>query len=169
MKKLVLLFLGSVLLTSCGGDKKKEASTEVEEVKDKYVLIMDAIYEKDDSVEVVYQNDNFFKYDTAIKVKVIGAPTMQKLTFAVPEGIAVENFKISVSTNKDQEHLAIKNISISNNSKVINGDNGKFNEYFLTDESFSWDLKNSRFNLIHSNKYPPSLVGSDVLISLLTE
>jgi len=169
MKKLVLLFLGIVLLTSCGGDKKKEASTDVEEVKDKYVLIMDAIYEKDDSVEVVYQNDNFFKYETPIVVKVIGAPTMQKLTFAAPEGIAVENFKITVSSNKDQEHLTIKNISITNNSKVIDGDNGKYNSYFLTDESFTWDTKNSRFSLIHTNKYPPSLVGNDVLISLLTE
>jgi hypothetical protein len=166
MKKVALLFLSSVLLLSCG-DKKKETTPTIEEVKDKYVVIIDAIYEKDDSIAVVYKKDNYFKYDTPVSLKIKGAPTMQRLTIEIPEGEAVENLSIVASTNKNQEYVTIKNISVTNGNDKVDGDNYKHIKYFLVDNSFSWDLKNSRYNLVHTNKYPPGIVGNEILESLL--
>lgn len=167
MKKLVLLLMTTILV-SCGGDKKKEAIENKEVLKDKYSVGLEAIYEKNDSIVVFYQIDNYFQYEKPTSLKIIGSPLMQKLSVTLPSGVAVENIKITASTNKEQSNLTIKNISIKNNNEIVeNGDNGKHSDYFLTDETFSWDVKNSRYNLDHTKKYPPSLVGNDKLLSLL--
>ncbi len=167
MKKLVLLFLGGVLVTSCG-DKKKENEVAKEEVKDKYSIVLDAVYEKDDSISVVYQKDNYFKYDKPIGLKIKGAPAMQRIIVDFPEGEAIENISFVASTNKDQAYITIKNISVKNDSlMVFDGDNYKHTGYFNPDASFSWDMQKSRFNISHSGKYPPGMVGSEQLISLL--
>jgi hypothetical protein len=168
MKKLILLFITSTILISCGGNKKKEDTTETTEVvKDKYDLTIDAIYPKDDSIVVFYQKDNYFQYEKPTTMKIKGSPIVQRFTLNLPEGEKVENLKITVSTNKDQNTLDIKNITITNGTEVIDGDKVKYADYFLTDETFSWDLKNSRYNLDHTKKYPPSLVGNEKLLSLL--
>lgn len=169
MKNLVLLLLTGVLLTSCG-DKKKENEVAKEEVKDKYALVIDAIYEKDDSISAVYQKDKYFKYDQPVSMKIKGSPTMQRITINFPDGEAIENISFVASTNKDQSYLTIKNISVKNgNEMVFDGDNYKHTGYFLPDTSFSWDLQKSRFNIVHTGKYPPGMVGSEQLIALLAK
>lgn len=173
MRKLILLFLGSSLLVSCGRDKKNEVEVTAEPtaiVSDRYSVIIDCIYEKDDSISVVYQKSNFFLYDKPIVQEVKGSTIAQRLTFNIPDGEKAENLSICVSKNKEQAYITIKNVTIKNGENLIlNGDNGKFNEYFATDPSFSWDAKNSRFNLNHTNKYPPSIVGNDKLIGILAQ
>ncbi|WP_310379658.1 hypothetical protein [Flavobacterium sp.] len=173
MKKIVLLFIGSILLMSCGGDKKtnnSEASIVENENNDKYIIDIEGVFEKNDSLVVFYQRENYFNYDDPISVKIIGSPVMQKTSINLPEGIVVENVKITISTNKEQGSLTIKNISIKNNKLlVVDGDNGKHSEYFSTDESFSWDDVKSRYILNHDKKYPPSLIGKETLISLLVK
>ena len=169
MKNLVLLFLAAVLLTSCE-NKKKETDAAKEEVKDKYALILDAIYEKDDSISVIYEKDNYFKYDKPISYKIKGSPAMQRLVIDFPEGEAVENISFVMSTNKDQPYVTMKNISVKNGDlMVLDGDNYKHSAYFLPDSSFSWDLKNSRFNISRTGKYPPAMVGSEQLKALLVK
>jgi len=172
MRKLILVLFTGLLLTSCGKDKKNEveATQEPVAVSDKYSVIIDGIYEKDDSISVVYQKDNFFLYDKPIWQAVKGSAMAQRITFDIPEGQKVENLSICVSKNKDQSYITIKNVTVKNGANVVlDGDNNKYNEYFATDPSFSWDLKNARFNLNHSNKYPPSIVGNDKLLGLLTK
>ena len=167
MKKLVLLFLGCSILTSCG-NKKKENEPIEEEIKDKYSLILDAVYEKDDSIAVVFQKDKYFKYDKPISMKIKGAPTMQRIIVDFPQGEAIENISFVVSTNKEQSYLTIKNISVKNDTiMVFDGDNYKQVGYFNPYSSFSWDIQKSRFNISHTGKYPPGMVGSEQLISLL--
>ncbi len=167
MKKLVLLFLGCVLFTSCS-DKKKENTPEKEEVKYKYALVLDAVYEKDDSISVVYQIDNYYKYDKPVGLKIKGSPLMQRLMVDLPQGEAIENISFVISTNKDQPYVTMKNISVKNDTiTVFNGDNYKFTQCFLTDTSFGWDAKNSRYTLVHTNKYPPTMVGNENLKSLM--
>lgn len=169
MKKIFLLLVVAISLYSCGGDKKKENTEEAEAVvADKYNLVLDAIYEKDDSVVVFYQKDKFFQYEKPTSLKIKGSPLMQRLTINLPEGIAIENLSITSSTNKTQDFITIKGISVLNDKTVIfDGSNGKYSEIFLTDPSFSWDLKNSRYNLNHRNEYPPSILGSEKLSDLL--
>jgi hypothetical protein len=95
---------------------------------------------------------------------------MQRITVNFPDGEAIENISFVASTNKDQSYLTIKNISVKNDTvMVFDGDNYKHTGYFLPDSSFSWDLQKSRFNISHTGKYPPGMVGSEQLIALLTK
>lgn len=170
MKKIILIFVSIFTLVSCGNDKKSEESETVEKKPSlKYSLEMDAIYEKDDSLSIVYQIDNVMQYEKAIEYKVKGSPMPQKITINFPEGENPENLNIIVSTNNEQSHLTINNISIKIGDNVIDGSNYKYAEFLLTDPSFSWDLEKSRYNLIHTNKYPPALVGNDKLLSLMLQ
>lgn len=170
MRKLILAVLTGLLLTSCGKDKKNEVDVTKEPitVSDSYSIIIDGIYEQDDSISVVYQQNNFFLYDKPIWQTVKGSNMIQRIIFNVKEGESIENLSICVSKNKDQKYIAIKNISIKNGANVVlDGDNSKYYEYFATDSSFSWDTQKSRFNLNHTNKYSPSIVGNEKLNGLL--
>jgi uncharacterized protein YcfL len=169
MKKIVLLFIGSILLFSCGGDKKKQVTEEVV-VKDNYSVEIEGIYEKDDSITVHYQINNYYMYDNPVNQVVKGSPMPQKINISIPEGVAIENVKLVVSSNKEQAFLDIKNIVIKNNKKIIEGyDKLNYSEYFATDDKFSWDDKNSRFILDHTGENPPTMVGKETLLSLLVK
>jgi hypothetical protein len=170
MKKIFLLLIASSALLSCGDEKpKKVPVNEEKKISDKYALEIDAIYEKDDSLVAFYQMDDYFQYEKPISLKIKGSPDIQRLNINFPEGIAVENIKLEISTNKTQDHITVKNISIRNGKEFIDGDNYKHAEYFLTDESLSWDEKNSRYILNHSNKYPPGFLGNENLQSMLAK
>lgn len=169
MKKIIFIFVSVLTLLSCGRDKKnEELQTAEEKSLVKYSLVMDAIYEKDDSIVVFYESNGFMQYEKPLFFKVKGAPMPQNIKVDVPEGTLVENFKIEVSTNKNQDVLTVKNISVYKDDKVVlDGSNGKHAEYFLTDESFTWDLENSRYKIVHTNKYPPGFIGNDNAKSFL--
>lgn len=168
MKKNILILLSVFTLISCGNGKEGEVTETVEKTPSlKYSLEMEAIYEKDDSLSIIYQIDNVMQYEKAIEYKVKGSPMPQKITVIFPEGENPENLNIIVSTNNEQTHLTIKNISILVGDDIIDGSNYKYAEFLLTDSSFSWDVEKSRYNLIHTNKYPPALVGNDKLLSLM--
>jgi hypothetical protein len=170
MKKIILLIVISVVLFSCGNNKKNSTEVESSVTTDKYSIVMDAIYEKDDSVKVIYKTQNYYQYDKPTFFKVKGSPLMQRLFISLPEGIAAENFTIIPSTNKTQDYLTIKNISIMDDKKLVaDGDNYKHSEFFNTDSSFSWDTKNLRYNLNHTNQYPPAMVGTQNLESLMVK
>jgi hypothetical protein len=168
MKNSILALIIVFSLISCGSDKKKD-DLKVEEKKEaiSYSLELDAIYEKDDSLKVFYQLDNVMQYDKPVYQKVEGSPMPQKIVIRFPKGENPENLNIIVSTNKEQSHLTIKSISIKIGEDLIDGSNYKYSEFLTTDPSFTWDLEKSRYNLIHTNEYPPALVGNDKLLSLM--
>lgn len=169
MKKIIVTLVSVFSLISCGSDKKNEENATVEaKPAFKYSVLMDAIYEKDDSIVVFYETDGFMQYEKPISYKIKGSPMSQSIKIEIPEGIVVENIKIEASTNKLQNILTVKNISVLKDDKlVLDGANGKHSEYFLTDESFSWDLENSRYKLSHTNKYPPGFIGNELAKSFL--
>ena len=170
MKKTIIMLISVIALVSCGKDKEEVKDNTVAEVVNKYALEIDAIYEKDDKINVFYKSDGFFQYEKPISATIKGSQMPQKIKVQIPDGIAVENIKIEVSTNKEQEALTVQNISILNNDKVvIDGSNGQHSKYFVTDESFSWDLEKSRFKLNHSNKYPPGLLGNEQIEAFLVK
>lgn len=169
MKKIVLLFLSSIVLMSCGSDKKKQGTEEVV-VKDNYSVEIEGIYEKDDSIMVHYQLNNYYMYDNPVNQVVKGSPMLQKIDISIPEGVAIENVKLIVSSNEKQVFLDIRNIILKNNKKIIDGyDKLNYSEYFATDDKFSWDDNNSRFILDHTGENPPTMVGKETLLSLLVK
>lgn len=170
MKKILVLFVVSIGLVSCGGDKPKNADVKADnQAPAKYVVEIDGIYEKNDSIVVFYEVDGSVKYDNPTSLKITGSPDVQHLTVKLPEGIPVESLIFTASTNKEQASLMINNITIKNGNDVIDGSNYKYAENFLSDASFKWDDKNARYTLIHTNQYPPSFVGSENLKSLLAK
>jgi hypothetical protein len=168
MKKVVLLLLSGLVLFSCGRNKK-EVTEETIKPND-ISLVIDGVYEKDDSLVVYKKVSGYYLYDMPITYKVKGSALIQRILLDIPGGENVSNFSIVASTNKQQEHLTLKNISIkSNDSLIFDGDNFKHSEYFMADESFIWDPKLLRCNLVHTNKYPPGLVGNEKLEEILSK
>lgn len=172
MKKILVLFVISMGLISCGGDKPKNVDVKDDTANkpvDKYVLEIDGIYEKNDSIIVYYELDGSVKYENPTTLKVTGSPEIQHLTLNLPEGVPIESLIFTASTNKEQNSLMINNITVKNGAMVIDGKDYKYSKNFLSDPSFKWDEKNSRYTLTHTNQYPPSFVGSENLKSLLVK
>jgi hypothetical protein len=170
MKKLVLIFFSGLLLLSCGRNKKEESDETLNAKLNKITLLIDGVYEKDDSIVVYKKVGGFFLYDMPISYKLKGSALIQRILIEIPGGENASNFSIVASTNKLQEHLTLKNISVkSNDSLVFDGDNFKHSDYFMADQSFIWDPKLLRCNLVHTNKYPPGLVGNEKLEEILSK
>lgn len=171
MKKLTLLFLGIILVfSSCGRDKKNDQNSSDENVaeKDNFSIVMDAIYEKDDELVLVFKKNGYWDYDHPIKFSVKGQPNSQMLNLQFPLGRRYDNVQIDVSTNKEQKVLKLTNISILNNGKiVVDGQNMGFLQYFNFGTAFTWDDKQLRYNLLFDQKFPPRIVGSDKLETIL--
>ena len=132
MKKLVLIFFSGILLLSCGRNKKEESSETVNLKLNKIALLIDAVYEKDDSILVYKKVNGYYLYDNPVTYKVKGSALIQRILIDIPGEEKVSNFSIVASTNKLQEHLTLKNISVkSNDSLVFDGDNFKHSGYFM--------------------------------------
>jgi hypothetical protein len=171
MKKLVLLFIGCVLLTSCS-DKKKENTPQKEEEasRRKISIVFEAIYEKDDKISMAFKKDGYWDYVNLSPFTIVGQPTMQKLTFDVPEGLNIENVQIELSSNKEQKSVKLNSIYIFENGKqIIDGSNMQFIKYFNTGSGLTWDEKNLRYNLIFGGEFPPGICGNEVLESMLVK
>ena len=171
MKRKALLLILAVAMVSCGGDRPKnvEVSDKESETPDKFVMEIDGIYEKNDSIIVYYELDGSVKYENPTTLKITGSPEIQHLTVNLPENVPVESLIFTASTNKEQTSLMINNITVKNGKDIIDGKDYKFSENFLSDPSFKWDEKNARYTLIHTNQYPPSFVGSEKLKALLAK
>lgn len=168
MKKIVLLLVTVLTIISCGKNKKEETEKPLEKESIKTTLILDAVYIKDDSIAVYYKQNNYFNYDKPISVKIKGAELSQRIKIEMPQDIAVENFSIVASTNKDQKTLVVSGISVEQNDKLLfDGKIYQYLTYFLADESFKWDVKRQVNDLTHTNKYPPGIVGSEKIEQLL--
>ena len=161
MKRLIVLFAVAAVFVSCGKDKKDlDKAVNL----DKPVSIeIGATYAKDDSLVVFYKLDGNYMYDKPISKPIKGSASPQKITFDIPAGIRPENFSIVVSTNKDQAAVIITEITVKNGDNVIDGKNYKYFDFFVADNSLLFDEKTGAFTLTHTNKYPPAIVGKDVL------
>lgn len=166
MKKTVLFLLTSLFLVSCGKENKEEVIKE-KEVTNKYSIIIEAVYEKNDSLLFIYEKEGSFLFDKVKGMKVTGSPLAQQIAFDFPEGEKIDNIGITMSFNKDQKNLVVKGITIKNGDKTIISANDNYLTYFQADEGFSWDAKNSMYILDHTKKYPPSLMGSEDLKIML--
>ncbi len=174
MKKISLLLIGMTLLISCGKDKSATTDENSEgsnsKPVDQYSLVLEGIYEKNDSINVVYQEKGYYQYDKSIGQKIQGNLASQRIEVIIPSGVAVENIKLISSTNPDQSTLVLNTISVVKNNKVVlDGSAGKHSQYFLTDDGFSWDTVKLRYNLDHTKKYPPTFVGNEKALEILTQ
>lgn len=165
MKKLIVLFAVAAALISCGKDKK---NFEQETPKSTAVsLEVVGIFAEDDSLAVFYKVDGFYMYDKPVTKVIKGSKITQKITFDIPAGIAPENFSIVASTNKNQTAVTISEVTIHDGDNVIDGKNYQYFDFFVADNSFKLDEKTMIFSLTHTNQYPPGMVGTPKLETLL--
>ncbi|MBF0694111.1 MAG: hypothetical protein IR153_03515 [Flavobacterium sp.] len=168
MKNIALAVFAALIFVSCG-DKKETQGAATGEVKiEKYAVVLEGIYEKDDSVKVFYQQGNHYNYEKPVTVKVDGSPLQQRIVIEMPENVQPENFTLTVSTNKEQNVVFLPNVSIMKGDQLLlDGKNFNYSKYFLSDQSFTWIPEGSKYQLNHKNQYPPSMVGNDELAIML--
>ena len=167
MKKIIVLITVIATLVSCGKDKK---NFEKEVVKNTAVsLELAGTFAKNDSLAVFYKTDGYYHYDKPVTRTIKGSDLAQKITFEIPQGIAPENLIVIASTNKEQEKLIITEITIKNGDDIIDGQNFKYFDYFVADNSFTLDQNTKVYTLSHANKYPPAIAGTEKLEALLVK
>lgn len=173
MKKIVLVVLTSVLLFSCGEDKKKktdESSRQEAEVKDNYSIVFQGIYEKDDEVSIQYKKKGgYMDYEHPIKYKIIGNPSIQSFVINFPSGDSLANLQFYLSTNKEQKEVKLKCITILNNdTEVFKGDNFLYLRYFNGNAGVMMDEVKQTLTLNFEGQFPPGFTGNDQLEEILT-
>ncbi|WP_348812039.1 hypothetical protein [Flavobacterium maritimum] len=175
MEKIVLLFLSSISLLSCGGDKKKEnikiSNEEVVADKGNFSVIIDGVYKKNDSIVFYYTQNGFECTDEqAIKQAIIGSDLIQNVTIKLPGEVILENFRINLSNNPSQETVLLNKFRIKRNENYFDIQQVEFSKYLNFNENVSWDdkLKGFKFNTI-KDSYIPRILGNQELESKLTE
>lgn len=159
MKKLIFVFSMSVMLFSCGKNKQDIVITPEKVVK--YVVSLEAIYPKDDSIAVIFKTDGYFQYEKAVSLKIKGSDLVQKLNIDMPDGVQVDNVQLTVSTNNNQEKITLKDISILNdNVKLIDVNNLAITDFFDFNPGLALDFKERFCTLNFKGQYPPGITGN---------
>lgn len=173
MKKTALILVIITLFFSCGKDKKADQQEEKNPVENvdanKFVVLLDAIYEKNDTLKVfVYdENDNEI-LNSVIKVAVIGSPNPQTLEFKLTEGFVPFNLGIGFScSNKEQESFLLKGISIKNGDDLVYKPED-YLKYYANNDQLLMDVPTGIHKLKHDKDYPAGFVGNIELKSALS-
>ncbi len=173
MKRIFIFLIIAASMVSCGDKEAKDigqAEAAAQLKQDLYSVVVDGTFPQNDSIILYYKLLGHVQYDKPVKTAVKGSELAQRLTIDVPSDVKPESFVIVASTNKEQKIISIPNITVMMNDKIlVDGANYRHNQYFMTDQSFKWDDKNQRFELNHSNQYPPAFTGSQLLEDALKQ
>ncbi len=167
MKRIILLSIFSLVLFSCGKEKKQVDENEVS--KSDFVVNLDAIYEKNDSTYLnIYDKNGVDLLQSRVYVNVKGSPLVQQVSYKIKKGLEFSNICFSLSTSKEQKTIQIKGISILNNGKILIGGPGeKTDRFFANGDQLVMDLKTGIHQLLHEKPYAPGLAGNDILKSII--
>ena len=168
MKKFFGLLIVALSL-SCGGEKKEEI-VPMEEQLDKFSISFAATYPKDDSLSLVYKKNGYWDYDHPIALKITGQELAQKFIIEIPEGDYLENFQVTISTNKEQKEVKIEDVSVIYNDKLFfDGSNLKHISYFNSNSGLKWDDVNKTLELNFDGQFPPGFVGNEQLEAIFSK
>lgn len=173
MKKTALILVITTLFFSCGKDKKvdeQEETTSIENIEENnFVVLLDAIYEKEDTCKVfIYDENDNEVLNLQIKTTVKGSSSPQTVEFKLPKGYAPYNLGIGFScSNKEQNTFTLKSISIKNGEDLIYKPE-EFLKYYANNDAMVLDVPTSVHQLKHDKVYPPGFVGNTELKSLLS-
>ena len=175
MKKLILVFAIVLITFSCGKEKNKDAETvsetisEAEVKKTEFSILVDAIYEKNDSVILqVYDVDGNEYLDKDVAVAVIGSPLAQRIELKSPSDVDIHNVAIVFSTNKEQVSFTLKSITmIKDGVEVVKPDN--FLYFFANNDQMIVDPNLGVHKLIHDKVYHPAFGGNEQMKGILED
>jgi len=166
MKRTLFLVLSTLLLISCGKEKSESTTNEnvAAEAKkiDKFSIVFEGVYKKDDSLSLVYKKNGYWDYDHPIAYKVKGQETVQKFTIDIPEGNYLENYQVTLSTNKEQKEIQLNSMEVLfNGSLFYDGKMLAYVPFFNANEGLKWNDLNKSYELSFGGKYPPGLSGNE--------
>lgn len=174
MKKLILGLAIVLSFLSCGKegkmDEQSASENEAEIVqKNQFVVLLDAIYEKNDTLKVfIYDENDNEVLNSVIKVPVIGSPNQQTVEFKLPEGYAPFNLGIGFScSNKEQDSFVLKGISIKNGDDFVYKPE-EYLKYYANNDQLVMDVPTGIHKLKHEKNYPAGFVGNVELKSALS-
>jgi hypothetical protein len=172
MKKTALILVIATLFFSCGkensSDQEKVETKSVEDVQEKkYSVILDAIYEKNDTVILqVYDVDGNEYLDKDVVVPVVGSPLAQRIELKSPSGVDIHNIAIVFSTNKKQDSFTLKSISMTKDGvEVVKPDN--FLYFFANNDQMIVDPNTGVHKLLHEKVYHPAFGGNEQMKAIL--
>ncbi len=169
MKNLILVILTGLFMVSCGKNSKENEETTAK-ITNKYVVSIEAIYQKNDSCVVVLydENDNEI-LDKRTKIAIKGMEVSQKINVDLPEGVQPYNIGLGLSTNKEQSNITLTKIAISKNDKIIAGNPSEgYLPYFSNNDCIVIDPNTLKHSLKHDKPYSPGLVGNESLKAALS-
>lgn len=175
MKKLILVFLTALTLFSCGKEKNdsenntQEQNVEIAEPKKEITVILDAIYEKNDTVKLyVYDKNDNVRLDKEVKAAVVGSPMNQRIELKLPQDVEAYNIAIGFSSNKSQEYFTLKSITmIINEKEVISPIN--YLSYFANNDQMILNTETGKHELKHEKDYPPAFGGNEQMKDILED
>ena len=165
LKKLIVLALLSFV--GCDNNKPKE-DKEVEN-QTGYSLKIEGLFLKNDKIQVYYLVGEEWKEENSILFPVYSNPSLQTLDIKLPPKLVPNNIRIDISSNKTQQNITLKNISVlKDNEVIIYGDNELFSNYFVLNEYISWDSDYFGYKVQEVNGiYDPYFIGNDAFIKNL--
>ncbi|MGV3461646.1 MAG: hypothetical protein ACO1N9_14450 [Flavobacterium sp.] len=173
-KKLILAILTLISIVSCKDEKQPvEPSNDKSNTSADCSVILEAKFSLNDKFQVYYTEDQSDELsgENVVDMYVYGSPDMQTITIPFPDGIIPYKIRFDLGENNSQSIMVIKNISIKYKDKVIDGDNGKFMNFWTPNEAIKYDASNFVYNLTQVNGlHDPLLVSNanleDELLSL---
>lgn len=164
MKKMILLSLSTLILsTSCSEEKKELKTDKTTAQYDGVEVIVEGVFKENDKISVFYDQNlekGNFSSDKKVEKMVYGSPVLQKFVFQVPEGEEPNGMLINFGINPNQKEITIKNISVAFQNDTINGDNGKFVDLFKYKNQLTYDENRFVFTIQgQEGAYNPYLSG----------
>lgn len=165
INKILAGILATGLLISCGDKKGTRNSSETEAIAAEPIIIanplkvsLNAIVDKDDTIQVFYRFDLNSDYNSMHVVNAIvkGSNVAQNINFDIPTDQKIADIRIDLGTNKDQEKIQIKNFNMQFEGRSFNAKDTLFFQYFYPNEFIDYDRKTSTAKLQEKDgKYDP--------------
>lgn len=148
---------------SCGKNKESQSPVSDQTVskKDKFTIVFEGLWPQNDSLVIIYKKDGYWDYDHPVHQSVKGQPIAQKITFELPDDVFMENFQITLSTNKNQSEIQLNSIGVLFNDELsFDGSALQYVPFFNANEGLQWIESKQSFELKFGSSYPPGMVGN---------
>jgi hypothetical protein len=130
------------------------------------------IYKKD-TIQLFYitETDNSYTEALSIKQSVEGKDELQTLRYKLPIGVKPKNIRIDLGERSNyHDSIKIENISFRYRDLVLDGNNGKYKNWFDFNQNIYWETDTLTYKLkVVDNFYDPILNGNKVLNSKLVK
>jgi len=140
-------------------------------IKESLYVSIDLHIYKNDTIQLFYidETDNSYTESLSIKQFVEGKNELQTLRYKLPIGVKPKNIRIDLGERSNyHDSIQINNISFSYRDLVLDGNNGKYKEWFDFNQNIYWGTDTLVYKLkVESNFYDPQLNGNKVLNSKL--